>query len=157
MHNFFGVSGFFLIQKVGLLVDVFAACFWINPLELCNTCCITQCDAQITPSDNPTLDHSPKTRSSLTVTFCMRLDSMTAGLSGYDITSMNYLSKQDSFSFHKLVLSNTLMALPAPGRSHHLLCAICRGTVNSVPVVLYAARATLFLTYFNGLKISKVA
>jgi hypothetical protein len=61
----------------------------------------------------------------LTVTYGACTDSMPyLGLSGCYVTMTNFLSKQETLSFHMLVLYHNLVVSQATGRSYHLYGAI---------------------------------
>lgn len=57
--------------------------------------------------------------------------------------------------FTELVLSQTLGALQETSRSQNLPSAIRSDTVNSIFIVLYAARVTVRMSCYNAFKRSK--
>ena len=78
----------------------------------------------------------PKTEVQPTINFvCVLIPLLYPGLSVCYVTNINFLSKQDPVSFHKLVLSHILAVLPAPDRSQLHFGAICSG--NMIYILCY--------------------
>lgn len=61
-------------------------------------------------------------------------------------------SKQDNLNEHKLVLLHTLLLSQTISGSHHLFCAICSVTVNSVYILFFADVLLFVRTVINGFR-----
>lgn len=104
---------------------------------------------------NLAFETSSRTESAVNNKFVCVVIPFHPGLSGCYVTNTNFLSKQDPASFHNLVLSHILVALPAPDRSQLHFGTICSG--NMIYILLYAACVSLCLTYCNEINVSKAA